>query len=275
MAVTFQSVQTTALTGSVTSVTITKPASTAVGDLLLGFIYTNDTVSSVPTGWTLVTSLVGNAGGTIYLYYVNATSTQTAASNFTWGITNSALAGGSITRITGHNTANFSIVNTAFHDNIASPTFTNTITPTTANSLLLFYTSGINSAGGSMTSAGYTIATSNPSWTEAYDISDASTNSQTAMAYANRTQTTATGNSSCTYTSSGGTSDFVGLLIAIPPQFSFTGTETGTILDSTIRKVTKIFLDNEDVNDTLITEKDRIWSNPDKTSTNWVNQDKS
>lgn len=74
----------TALTGSVA---VTKPTGLAVGDVMLAFLNVNNSgLTSTPSGWTRLSQTNGtaNVSYTVEVWYVVATSTQTAASSFTW-----------------------------------------------------------------------------------------------------------------------------------------------------------------------------------------------
>jgi hypothetical protein len=213
MAVTFQSVQTTAF-ASGTTVVITKPVSLAVGDLMIGSIFfSNGSISGTPSGWSSIRS-DGNPGTPINtaLYYKVADSGDVAASDFTWTISISVDKAGSITRITGQDTVTpISNNNGSNIDDTSTPSLAIGVTPTVANSLLLqyWYASSGTTAIGS-----YAIANSNPSWTEAYDLAS-STTYDISMAYASRPETTDTGNVSAA--GGGGGTDWVGQIVVIAP----------------------------------------------------------
>jgi len=167
-----------ASTGSA-SVTITKPTGLAVGDLLLVQLAASDIGGdnrtwSTPSGWTAV-----EVGGTTEeavpaAYYIIATSTETAASNFTFSMSGTTTAiSGVLMRISGHWGA--SPITVSEIDQTAgsttSLTFTTALTPAITNSLLIFSFMG---AGNAFTSGTPTIASyaSTPSatWSEVADV---------------------------------------------------------------------------------------------------------
>lgn len=99
MAIAVQSVSTTAMGGGTT---ITKPSGLTVGDLLLGIVADTDSTSAplaAPAGWEsfLYEITEPNNYGEVMVCYIVATSTETAASNFTF----SNSKGGILYRITG------------------------------------------------------------------------------------------------------------------------------------------------------------------------------
>jgi hypothetical protein len=73
------------------TVTMTKPTGLTIGDLLVAVITTNDQTVTAPSGWTQLFNIQGTASATwrTRLYYKIATSTETAASNFTFTVPNS------------------------------------------------------------------------------------------------------------------------------------------------------------------------------------------
>ena len=78
--------QSTAVTGNnnVQELTIPTPAGTALGDLLLATIATdNNETLNTPTGWTLVNQ--GSNGATVAVFYRIATGAEPANYTFTWG----------------------------------------------------------------------------------------------------------------------------------------------------------------------------------------------
>lgn len=213
MAVAFASVQSTGATG--TNVTITKPTSLAVGDLMVAHLYKQ--ASSSPTidtlsGWT---SLLNTANGNsrTSVQYKIADSGDVAASNFTFtGGGTDAFMSGAIWRITG-------TASTPIDTNSTLNTWSGTsadiamgITPARASNLLLILVGG-SGIGSDSDFSGYAIATSNPSWTEAYDVNGTSNLSQIAGAYAIRPEITATGNVS--FSSSGSASAGQACIISI------------------------------------------------------------
>lgn len=248
------------------SVTITKPTGTAVGDLLVAFIhlaggagYTSD-----PAGWSRLLTINTNT----IVSYIFATSTEVAATDFTFTAASSAIIGGGMIRVTGLiNTGRMSNVNSnVIGSTAASPaTHTITVTPTNAESLLLYSVTSIGTAGGS-TASGYSIVTSNPTWTEVYDFNSGAV--QMSLAYATRTAVTATGNASVSVTNCA-TAQVTGIMIDIDPAFSSTITESLTMTETIPKSVTKTFTDSLTITETVTNKKGRLWRKTNKPTTTW------
>ncbi len=105
---TWQSSQTA--TGISSTVTVTKPASTASGDLLLAYIHAgtsaspSPTVTAVPTGWTQIAMIANSGGGqyiTARLYYKVAGGSEPAS--YSWSLSTGSTWIGTATRVTGAN----------------------------------------------------------------------------------------------------------------------------------------------------------------------------
>lgn len=66
---------------------VTKPTGLAVGDLMVAVVHGNKAGFTAPAGQGWTRQITQDAGGTLYrmeVWYVVATSTHTAATNFTW-----------------------------------------------------------------------------------------------------------------------------------------------------------------------------------------------
>lgn len=273
MAVAFQSA--TSATTTSGSITITKPSSVAVGDLLIAVIGTQNSISTAPTGWTALTNKSTASGYiNVYVYYVVATSTQVSATDFTWTASTNFMVGG-ISRITGQQGTPVGIYASANAASSTTPTLAMTVTPDDASSLLLFCVgSGINS-GATNSSSAYAIVTSNPSWTEAFDTTanaGGSGSGQVAMAYATRPEITATGNASLTLASSW---ESAGIMVVVRPLLLYTASETETATDATVRSVTKTLSETENASDTISSSKQLSWSNDTKNTSTWTNDTKN
>jgi len=269
MAITFQSAQ-HAKTNSGTTLTITKPVSVAVGDLLVCVISAANSVDTL-SGWTLITSQ-SNTDGNLFTFYKIAVSGDVSASDYTWTFSGNAVVGG-ILRFTGefHSTP-ISFAKDNENTATATPTYTATITPVTANSMLLFCVSFVyaSGAGSSGTVSGYAVTTSNPSWTEAFDQSQTtggSGDTQCSVAYATRPEITATGDASCTCTLSRRSSC---IILAIRPKIVFTQTDTLVLVDSLKKVIRRTISSTVSLVDTLITNKSRKWTKKTKPTTIWT-----
>lgn len=177
--------------GTSTSCVIDIPSGTANGDLMTAFLVSMETATtwSEPGGWTLVQ----DSG------YV-ATFSKVASSegaNYTFTASNTGQFIGSIMRITGGTTIGAS----SKQSNAASTTATGaTITPPSADSLLLFMVYGRSTVAAD--TSNYAIVTSNPTWTELFDVVGDSSRPHASLAYANRPETTATGDATATLNTS-------------------------------------------------------------------------
>jgi hypothetical protein len=274
MAITLESVQTGAYANA--TLTITKPVGLAVGDLLVAVVHGNESGGiTIPTGWTGLSSIVGSVS--LITYYKIATSTEVAASNFTWSVTSGNYIGGLIARITGHNsTTPVAVFANDTEVATATPTFTTTVTPTTADSLLFFFLGTYQSGSSSRTASGYSIVTSNPTWTEQFDATTNAPGSATyqfSVATATRPQTTATGNATVTMNSS--CTELSHTMLVVRPALAFTATDTTTTTDTLVKGITKNILDTTTTTDTLTATKQKDWNNTAKNSSTWVNENKN
>lgn len=280
---TYQSVQTA--TTSSTTLTITKPTSLAVGDLMVAHItaYGGSTVASsdwnVLSGWTRETDTnvadgPANTGVRTNTQYKIADSGDVAASNFTftWGGSSTNLLGG-ILRITGANPVDpIGSSNADSLQDATSPWSTNApVTPAEANSLCLMFAA--TTGPGSSFSA-YNFATDNPSWTEIYDTS------VIGAAYATRTQTTSSGNVG--YSFSGSDVDTTVQVLVVRPTVAVTVTQVaGTLVLTGGTTATKIGIKIAQVAGNLILAGGSTlvkiysnWTNQTKPTSTWTNQSK-
>jgi len=238
MAVAYESVGTAGWGGvnSASTITITKPTGLAVGDLMVAHIGVNDEDANTGTvtasSWTSLGTAILSDGngmaGTVVLYKV-ADSGDVAASDFSF--TNGSGEGmgmaGAIYRISG--SSGVPVMAGATTGDSSSPTFTNTITPAVADSLLLFLYTGTDSVGSSQSVSGYAVTTDNPTWTERYDQygdlfsffgAGQGVSPLMSGATAPRTAVSATGDSTCSITTS--YSYNTGVIVVIPPAISVT-----------------------------------------------------
>lgn len=273
-----ESTQTTTWATSGSTVVITKPVSLAVGDLMICRIVTDAlrTISNFG-GFTAIGDATTSSGDFVsYLGYKIADSGDVAASNFTITLDNSGSNKmGSISRISNPDIlASNYVYAEGSATNTVSPSFTG-LTPTNHNdsNILLMFWVGANGASGAPTIASYAIATSNPSWTEVYELSSTTTDDVTAsMASATRPETTATGNFTATW--SDGTTDSVGQLLAITSPWSFSASESTTVTESLLNNTSFNSSDTATLTEDIDAEKVRTWTNTTKNSSTWVNEEK-
>lgn len=217
----------TANPGNGSSVTVTKPTGLEVGDLMIfhyGFNDATDTASTI-SGWTHEVN--NQTAGTFKtgLQWKIAEASDVAAANFTLSLSGAVVNPiGAIIRITGFSATGLLNDAGAVSTNNSTATFTNSVTPATANSLMLFF-AGNNEA---QATSNYAIATDNPTWSEVYDVTGGGLVA-ISLAKATRSQTTATGNSSCTLVS-GSTVDAYGIMVAIGSSISVSVTGSTGVL---------------------------------------------
>ncbi len=276
---TLESTQTTTWATSGSTVVITKPTSLAVGDLMICRIVTSDglTISNF-AGFTSIGSQITGSPGAYesFLGYKIADSGDVAASTFTITLSNSgSIKMGSISRISNPDTlaTNYKYSSNSAANTI-SPSFTG-VTPTNhadGNLIMQFWTTE-DGSGGSPTIGSYSVATSNPSWTEVYELSSTVGNDVSAsMAWAARPEFTATGNFSVTFSAS---ADSAGQILAITIPWTINVTESTTLselyaplnMSSTISESISLL----EVWDT----EQQKWVNQTKNIGTWTNQDKS
>ena len=259
-----------------TSCVVVKPVGLEVGDLMVAHIVGVDygAAMNVATlsGWALIGEVDGDNEDGDCNYSVSslqwkiAEAADVAAANFTFTITSSDSNRGTITAWTGHDPTT-PINASSGQDNNASATVTApTITPIADCTILLFC-----SVVDYNTHSGYAIATDNPaSWTEAYDLpSDLTRDLGLAMGYADRPETSATGNGTAT---SSGAGHNIGQLIAIAPSAGATApTVTNSTGASSIEDTTATINGNLTDNGGADTTVTIYWGNDDAGTTvvNW------
>jgi hypothetical protein len=221
---TFQSIQ--SATGT-TSVVITKPVDLAVGDTMLASIWvdndgSNTVTATTPSGWDVVqTEIQGSDASVLVLYRKTADSSDVAASDFTF-----ASGGGSASRhMIGHIirlTAVGSVAGLVGAKTVVSGTTLtfSGFTPTKANSLFLVF-SGQSSGAGTYNTTSVAMATNNPSWTERVDsgYDDTTRDSSLAVFTATRTEATATGDFTVTYSAEEAARE-TAIVYALAPQIN-------------------------------------------------------
>lgn len=281
MAVAVQSVSSNG-TGA-TSLVITKPSGLAVGDLMIATVGYGtsgagaQTISPPSGSWAAVVEPEADDGGAntrtkLSIFKKIADSADVAASNFTF--TCSLAIRGGIYRIDGHSPStpvetfnSFGVINDA-----TPVTGAATVTPTRANSLLIF---SVNTFG-STDNSSYSVATSNPSWTEDYELSGLSS------AHATRTETTATGDATFAHNGTASTDSCVAIIV-INPTIDVTVSPSTVTGISTVN--TPAISGGAAVSPSTVTGSSTVntpshmeqadWSNPSKHTSIWTNPNKS
>lgn len=239
MAVAFQTIQTGSFQGrsSGENTTVTHPSGLTAGDLMIVHLTQCSNITgatmgfNTPTDWTSLGSDTADSGGStvkmsVFRKVATAGDVSAGSTVFARSGSNDAWTNYSAYRIDGQGDA--SGIQIAFDDVVgdSTPVYTNTVTPSFADSLVLFLVSAEEgAASGSITDASYAITNNNPTWTEradSYASSDAffgagDGDGLHGGATASRPETSATGDSSCTlinFTNS------VGAIVVIPPATS-------------------------------------------------------
>lgn len=186
------------------TLTVDKPSGTVDGDLLVAVIcYDNaESMSTVPSGWTDMVNTTGASPVDTYTrFYYKVASSE--GSSWDWVLSGAVVSAWVCLRIDGQKSTGYADQSAAslVTSNSNTPSYTITITPTAANSLIVYAVTGKNDTAAS--SAGYAVVTSDPTWTEQADL--AATNGDggrlLSVATANRPETSATGDASVTITS--------------------------------------------------------------------------
>lgn len=287
MAVAIASSNTNTASGS--SVVVTKPTGLAVGDLMIAGVYHywtgSDRQINTPSGWTLIsTDRVHNGGentGTgMSVFYKIAASGDVAASDFTFDQNGaSSEMGACVLRITGMSPSapiNASSSNPTDNGGSGGSYSWTGITPTFADCMLLIF-AATRQASSHET---YAIATSNPSWTELFEIQS----NEFSLAYAIRPEITATGDASFAITGSSGSTDAIGCIVAIKPSIDVTLSPsvinaTGAVPTPTISGGATVSVSTVNATGAVLTPSDAgqaDWSAQGKSSSGtWNSQTKS
>lgn len=266
-------------------IAIAAPSSIAEGDLLIFFYGINDATDSIQTlsGWTHALNMQV-VGSNVYcgLQWKIAEVADESVGTYHFNCTGTAVLGGFMLRITDYLDEDLLNFDNASVSNDETPSFANTVTPATADSLLLFFT--VASTLGTAGMSGYAITTNNPTWTEEYDVNSGSTWGM-SLASASRPETTATGNSSLT-AGTDSNLDSVGVMIAIgTPTDVSVGLDTAGILTlsqggshtlnfdytTNVGVGTLTMSGNEVTSDTT---ENAVYSGDSKPTTNWTNLSK-
>lgn len=263
------------------SVTVSKPAGLAVGDLMIAHIMSTDNGgagagSITRTGWVNIHegSLTGDDANDVQSYavlYKYADSSDVAASSFQFNTPDRDRTGGAIYAFSGAAGAPDIVVD-AETSGTGSPSFTNSLSPSRSPSILLFLVSIIHTAENSVSVDNYAIANGTPTWTER---ADGSLNFWHALAGATApwADTSATGNSSCSISST--YQEVAGIMLAILPPLDAEVTPAAIEVSSSVENVTlsygaglapnAIELGSK-VENVVVSKKDSPWSNSDKSA---------
>lgn len=282
MAVAYQSHQ-YAESGTGTTLTITKPANSAEGDMLVAVLNSgSSTTWTTLSGWTLVGSVESSNFPTrMSIQAKIATAGDVAASDFTF--TNSSSGSpkqGAVYRITGDFSSSstptdYIIVDT---DNSVTPTagtatFPGGLTPLATNPLLIFaVTCGEDPGADAPQFSAYAVANNNPTWTEDVDegIQDPVW-MNLGLAHASYASASATGAYSLT---SGRTSVHGGALVAINERTNVTVTPNPVTMTASVPAPS--VAGDANVSPAVVTMTSSVQAPTVSAGTaKWVNTDKS
>ena len=189
---------------------ITAPTGIQTGDLLVMVIGgTSNTNAYSCSGWTS-RAYDGTGGESIAIYTKTAVVADESAANYSWAVSDSEITWGVMLRVTGWDEATETYALASAQDSDTAAFTTMDLTPVVANSLIIF---GVwqYANGGSVAVGGYAIATSNPTWTEAQEVTGAFSRGNCGVAWAVRPEVTSTGDFSAT--DSGGSWQAAALII--------------------------------------------------------------
>lgn len=285
MAVTVQS---TASTGfSSNTVTITKPSSLALNDLMIACIFAISDEVDTASGWTVLNEAEHSPTGEMRasIQYKIADSGDVAASDFSFTTTSSQIAG-TILRVDGFPASLlFSGSANAFKLNDSSGyDFSSfSVTPRTDNELIVALIASEQKGSGGV--SGYTINGTNPTWTEAQDaVYDQGGGDYAHIGVAYATQATGaqiTDLDATTTTSS--SMDSYMVIGALSPQVAASGNASLLSPNVTVNDVNgktgasgtvTMFSPGITVNDQTGAIGGNVWTNGSKNSTTWTNQAK-
>jgi len=294
MGIAYQSHQIASWVTTASSVVVTKPTGLAVGDLMIAQVSLRDTAGGrtidLVSGWTdsganeVTETISGSDHIAQRVMRKIATSDDVAASNFTFTISGGTTAYlcASIYRIDGFNAATPIDKYSSGHNNgTATGSSGGSVTPTYANELYLILTT-VRTSGASATMSGYTLATSNPSWTEDYDSNSAL--GQPSMSGAHATRVEVTGTGAATFTiDSGSNSVAIGFLIVIKDKIDAQTTLEEAVVNlsapnPTITGGATLTLEKSvlNLNALAINASQALWSSQQKSSSGtWTAQTKS
>lgn len=233
MAVTFGNKEASLVLNS--TVVITRPTGLVVGDIV--FAHLSAQGASTTQTWSPPAGFISlqNSGATgvttmaEQTFYKVAVQADVDATSFSF-IPSSGGGNqfGTVFNVKGGlaSTITYAVNNVTTNNTVT----TTGLTPFSANSLLVMIGSIVDGTKLSVTQASYSIATSNPTWTEQYDNFSDTYNTGHAIASASRPEATATGVSTVIATPNSGTVDvYFQVLISISDIVNYTiDVSTGT-----------------------------------------------
>lgn len=273
MAIAYQSETHSTATTNSSTCTVNKPSGVADGDLLVAtiIIYNNNTINSVPSGWTLLESNTDLSSFRMYTYYKIASSEP---STWDWGFNAGSDWVYMCARFDGMSpTSTITASNNNYIVNSGVPSWDCGITQPLTDSMLVMIVADISDANTGI--SGYAVANDNPTWTERIDQAIA-TSKAIALATAPRSNASATGNASAVLGTNDGTEDSYCILFAINriSVFSSEVSDTISVTDTQNYDIGVFPSDTITTTDEATASKKK-WANEDKNSSSWTNQTKN
>lgn len=288
------------------SVTVTKPTSLAVGEMMLAQVSSaaqgGGAANITATGWTLIDSqtVTNSGGGTTRqsIYYKIADSSDVSASNFTFSTNTGNYINAAITRITDP-TLTFEIGSSTTQNTTGTTHTVSTITPTRGNALWFIFMTGADASvtGNDPSFSTYAMVTDNPTWIEIHDTGSGATRSASmASAYAARSESTASGNITCVSTGGNASTDYIMQVVTVNAQQSVSSSPAvialrfvigfvapvirlafgvNTPTTSSTKDISYSNLSKNSASMTNQTKNEAVATNQTKSSSSWVNPDKS
>lgn len=175
---TFRSMS-TAVNGAATSLTITKPAGVASGDVLVAALTVFNATITTPSGWTLLTGApvtleVGT--GSFRRLYVFHKLAATEGASYAFSLSQSTQVSGGIAAYSGAATSYLHASNVGSSDGDGTTVATGSITPTVNGCTV------VSMFGTDVYNANAPATWSIPSTTKRFDVADTSTFMTTALA---------------------------------------------------------------------------------------------
>ena len=192
--------------------TLSKPTGTAEDDLLIAIINWSESIDiTPPAGWTEINHTT-TGSPYVWAFYKVAGASEGASYGFTFS--GSASLQGNITRYSGVNTASPIDASSFVRAGAEStPHAFAGVTTSLNNAYLVMFGAVLDYGDATVDFSGYSVVTSNPTWTERLDIDSNTYDKFSALATATYATAGATGNASYAFTN--GPSDTTGVLIAI------------------------------------------------------------
>lgn len=276
---TYESSSGVGITGSTTFILATKPTGLTEGDVMVAGAYfdvVGVTDIAPPSGWTPITS--EQNGDVILKTFIKvADSDDVSASTFSFARSGGASSGfGGVTIV---RASNYGIIAGSVDDYNSIPGLSSSatmtgFTPTRANTLFIGFVV-LYGASGTYAPTGFSLATDNPTWTQRQALN----NSTTRFFYtytAPRTQATATGTITYTFSTIGATAiQGLASVISISPILNGSTSPDSIEIDAySFSPIQPAVVDANATEPSTRESNPTQWTNEAKPSTSWTNEQK-